>query len=43
MMPIESSVSEATIWSITLESSIMILKASFVMFIVQASLMMIIN
>jgi hypothetical protein len=29
MMPLESSVSDATIWSITLESSITILQASF--------------
>jgi hypothetical protein len=29
MMPPESLVSDATIWSVTLESSIMILEASF--------------
>jgi len=29
MMPLESSVSDATIWSITLGSSIIILEASF--------------
>ncbi len=29
MMPLESSVSDATIWSITLESLIMILEVSF--------------
>jgi hypothetical protein len=40
MMPLELSVSDATIWSITLESSITILEASFddhTMFIVFAS------
>jgi hypothetical protein len=39
-MPPESSVSDATIWSITLMSSIVILEASFYkhnMFIVQAT------
>ncbi len=29
MMPLESSVSDATIWSVTHKSSIMILEASF--------------
>jgi hypothetical protein len=31
MMPLESSVSDATIWSITLESSVMIREASFIL------------
>jgi hypothetical protein len=29
MMPLESSFSDATIWSVTLESSIIVLEASF--------------
>jgi len=43
MTPLERSISAATIWSITLESSVMMLKASFMMLILQVSLMMIVN
>jgi hypothetical protein len=38
MTPIESSVSDATMWSVTLESSIIIHLHSFMMLIVEASL-----
>ncbi len=46
MMPPESTVSDAKIWSVTLESPITILEALFTLiydFIVQASLLIIIN